>query len=52
VFAYWLQPETIANEDQDNPRIKALTEEAREAHWKLTAPKGFATLKVREHGSG
>lgn len=28
------------------PRIRTMLEEAREAHWKLTAPKGFAALKV------
>jgi hypothetical protein len=28
------------------PLVRVMLEDAREAHWKLTAPKGFATLKV------
>ena len=32
--------------DPEDPRVRRLVEEAREAHWKLTAPKGFAALKV------
>lgn len=32
--------------DNEVPLVRLLLEDAREAHWKLTAPKGFAALKV------
>lgn len=34
----------------DDPRVEVLLEEVREAHWKLTAPRGFAALKVHPQG--
>lgn len=30
----------------DDPEIRRITEEYRETHWKLAAPKGFAALQV------
>jgi hypothetical protein len=33
-------------DDLEHPQVRNLLEDAREAHWKLTAPKGFAALKV------
>jgi hypothetical protein len=41
-----LQVEHAAQYDTSNPNVRILVEEAREAHWKLTADKGFKTLKV------
>ena len=35
--------------DPNHPSVVVLTEEAREAYWKLTARKGFAALKVNMH---
>ncbi len=45
-FPVCLQADRAATYDPDMPRVRRLLEEAREAHWKLTAPKGFAALKV------
>jgi len=40
------QLRSAAQYDPELPRIRALLEKAREAHWQLTADKGFAALKV------
>jgi hypothetical protein len=42
-----VQLDHAAQYSPSDPDVRKMTEEAREAHWKLTAPKGFAALKVR-----
>lgn len=44
---FTLQVDSVVHEDPECARLRSVTEQYRETHWKLTAPKGFATLKVR-----
>jgi hypothetical protein len=41
-----LQVQHAAKYDGSEKKVRALIEDAREAHWKLTADKGFNTLRV------